>query len=94
MDNFPASHANGFDIYPLVYRYDPPRQWNERRPDRAYSASVVICREGQQPSGENGRVFRLPEAQWESVGVAKRAAVQRGLDIIGGLVAGESTAGL
>lgn len=78
MDNFPASRANGFDICPLVYKYDPPRERNERKPDHAYSASVVICREGEYPSSDNGRVFGLPEAQWGSVGVAKRAAVQRG----------------
>lgn len=94
MDTYPASTVNGFDIYPLVYKYDAPREWNERRPDRSYSASVVICRQGESPSLENGRVFRLPEEQWESLGLAKRAAVQRGQDIIGGLVPGQSTAGL
>jgi len=95
MDNYPATRANGFDIYPLVYKFDAPaREWNERKPDRTYSASVVICREGETPSGANGRVFKLPEQNWESLGVAKRAAVQRGLDIIGGRVPGESMAGV
>ncbi|KAF7963921.1 hypothetical protein ACTMU2_23785 [Cupriavidus basilensis] len=94
MDNHPAASSKGFDIYPLVYKFDAPREWHERRPDRAYSASVVICREGEQPSADNGRVFHVPEAQWADLGAAKRAAVQHGSHIIDGLVSGESVAGL
>lgn len=94
MDNYPAANSKGFDIYPLVYKFDAPRGWHEPRPDRTYCASVVICREGQVPSGQSGRVFRLPDQQWADLGMAKRAAVRRGEDIIAGLVAGESTAGL
>lgn len=94
MDNHPASNSKGFDIYPLVYKFDPPREWHERRPDRSYCASVVICREGEAPSGQNGRVFHVPDEQWADLGMAKRAAVQRGEDIIDGLVIGESISGL
>ena len=94
MDSHPASSSNGFDIYPLVYKYDPPREWHERRPDRSYCASVVICREGEQPTDMSGRVFHVPNAQWSNLGQAKRAAVQRGEDIVAGLVPGESLGGL
>jgi len=94
MDNHPAASSKGFDLYPLVYKCEPPREWHERRPDRSYKASVVICREGVQPSADNGRVFHVPVTQWGNVGEAKRAAVQHGSDIIDGLVPGESVAGL
>ncbi|MWL91545.1 hypothetical protein [Cupriavidus sp. SW-Y-13] len=94
MDNYPSANSKGFDLYPLVYKYEPPREWHERRPDRTYSASIVICREGIAPSAESGRVFLVPGVQWTDLGMAKRAAVQHGTDIIDGLVRGESTAGL
>ncbi len=94
MDNSPSASYKGFDLYPLIYRYDPPREWHERRPDRSYSASVVICREGEAPSGDSGKVFALAAEQWESVGLAKRAAVRAGEQIIDGLIPGQSTADL
>ncbi|AZG16688.1 MULTISPECIES: hypothetical protein [Cupriavidus] len=94
MDARPSGNINGFDIYPLVYKYDPPREWNERRPDRSYSASVVICREGEVPGAENGRVFAVPDIQWDDLGQAKRAAVRHGEDIVAGLVPGKSISGL
>ncbi|GJG98162.1 hypothetical protein [Cupriavidus pauculus] len=94
MDTYPAANSNGFDLYPLVYKYDPPREWHERRPDRSYSASVVICREGIEPSAQSGRVFQVPDAQWADIGSAKRAAVQHGEDIIEGRITGGSIVGL
>ncbi|MGY8526999.1 hypothetical protein [Paracidovorax citrulli] len=94
MDNYPAASSKGFDLYPLVYKYEPPREWHERRPDRSYRASIVICPEGVAPSAESGRVFQVPDAQWSDLGAAKRAAVQHGSNIIDGLVSGESVKGL
>jgi len=94
MDNLPSASYKGFDLYPLVYRFDPPREWHERRPDRSYNASVVICREGKPPTAEHGRVFPLPAEQWESLGVAKRAAVKMGEQIIDNQIPGMTTAGL
>lgn len=44
--------------YQLVYKFGSPRNWHERRPDRSYSASVVICREGEPPGGTSARVPR------------------------------------
>ncbi|AOY90636.1 hypothetical protein BKK79_01440 [Cupriavidus sp. USMAA2-4] len=94
MDTFPSSTYKGFDLYPLVYRYDPPREWHERRPDRSYNASVVICREGLDPVTAVARIFKVRAEQWESLGVAKRAAIQSGRDIVDGLVEGENLIGL
>lgn len=93
MGNSPSANYKGFDLYPLVYRYDPPREWHERRPDRSYSASVVICREGEEPTTGSGKVFALAAEQWESLGLAKRAAVRTGEQIIDGLIPGQSMAG-
>lgn len=94
MDNYPAANCKGFDIYPLVYKFDSPREWHERRPDRSYSASVVICREGEPPSGHSARVFHVPDMHWADLGLAKRAAIRHGEHIIDGQVVGESLAGL
>jgi len=94
MDSRPSGNTNGFDLYPLVYKYESPREWHERRPDRSYSASVVICREGEAPCAENGRVFSVPDVQWSDLGQAKRAAVRHGENIVAGLVPGKSTRGL
>lgn len=94
MENHPSANCKGFDLYPLVYKFDPPREWNERRPDRSYSASVVICREGEPPHGGSARVFHVPDMQWSDLGLAKRAAVQYGENIIDGQVVGESLVGL
>lgn len=93
MDTFPTYRYKGFDIYPLIYRFDPPREWHERRPDRAYSVSVVICPEGESMEDTRSRVFRVGGEPWESVGAAKRAATQGAEDIINGLVPGQSMTG-
>ena len=94
MDTYPSLNYKGFDIYPLVYRYEAPRDWHERRPDRWYSASVVICKEGLNPAESEARVFTLRSEQWENLGGAKRAAIQSGHDIIDGLVEGQNLVGL
>jgi hypothetical protein len=94
VENYPAASSKGFDIYPLVYNMQQPRVWHQRRPDRAYGASVVICREGEKPTEHVGRVFRVPDENWTELGAARRAAVRRGEDIIAGLVPGVSLAGI
>ncbi|PLQ00485.1 hypothetical protein [Cupriavidus pauculus] len=90
METRPAANCKGFDIYPLVYKFEQPREWHKRRPDRSYSASVVICREGDSPSGQTARVFHVPDVHWTDLGVARRAAVQHGEHIIDGQIIGES----
>ncbi|WP_197329375.1 hypothetical protein [Ralstonia syzygii] len=92
MDAYPICRYKGFDIYPLIYRFDPPREWHERRPDRSYSASVIICQEGESPNAEHARIFRLEADQWDSIGTAKRAATKTAQDIIDGFVPGQATA--
>nr|WP_231646732.1 MULTISPECIES: hypothetical protein [Ralstonia solanacearum species complex] len=87
VETCPASTYKGYDIYPLILRFDPPREWYERRPDRSYSASVMICDEGISPSARNARVYGVRVEQWDSVDCAKRAAIKTAEDIIDGVVA-------
>lgn len=94
MDPHPSANYKGFDLYPLAYPYDPPREWHKPRPDRSYIASILICRAGLPPDAEHGRVFPLPAMQWASLGAAKRAAVKEGENIIDGLVEGMTMAGM
>jgi hypothetical protein len=84
MNTTPSSSYKGFDIHPLVYKTDTPREWHERRPDRTYTASVVICEEGSDPAANTARVFPLPPDQWDSLGSATRAAIEGGRTIIDG----------
>nr|WP_233177005.1 hypothetical protein [Ralstonia sp. ASV6] len=90
VDAYPTCCYKGFDVYPLIYLFDPPREWHERRPDRAYSASVVICQEGASPDLAHSRIFHLNGEPWESIGTAKRAAMRGAEDIIDGFVPGQS----
>ncbi|CAJ0852994.1 hypothetical protein R20233_00093 [Ralstonia sp. LMG 32965] len=90
MDAYPICRYKGFDVYPLIYLFDAPREWHERRPDRSYSASVLICDEGELPTTEHSRIFALPADHWESIGVAKRAAMKMAEAIIDGFVPGAS----
>ncbi len=90
MDAYPTCRYKGFDVYPLIYLFDPPREWHERRPDRSYSASVLIGQEGEPPSTERSRIFPLPATQWDNIGTAKRAAAKMAEDISDGLGPGRS----
>lgn len=92
MDAYPTCRYKGYDVYPLIYLFDPPREWHERRPDRSCSASVMICLEGASPDAEHSRIFRLSGEPWESIGTAKRAAMEGAEDIIDGFVPGQSVA--
>jgi len=94
LDTGPFTRYKGFDLYPLIYRHQAERTWPERRPDRSFNASVVICREGHEPGTERSRVFRLAAAPWDNIGTARRGAVKFGEDIINGLVPGESVSAL
>lgn len=91
MDAYPTCRYKGYDVYPRIYLFDPPREWHERRPDRSYSASVMLCLEGASPDAEHSR-FRLSGEPWESIGMAKRAAMKGAEDIIDGFVPGQSMA--
>lgn len=60
---------------------------HRRVSDRAtYSASVLICLAGEPPNTEHSRIFPLQANQWESIGMAKRAATKMAEDIIDGFV--------
>ncbi|WP_252683135.1 hypothetical protein [Ralstonia soli] len=90
VDAYPTCRYKGFDVYPLIYLFDAPREWHKRRPDRSYSASVLICLAGESPNAEHSRIFPLQAIQWENVGTAKRAAAKMAEDIIDGFVPGQS----
>ncbi|WP_197386901.1 hypothetical protein [Ralstonia pseudosolanacearum] len=90
LDDYPTCCYKGFDVYPLIYLFDAPREWHERRPDRSYSASVLICLAGESPDSEHSRIFPLLAIQWENIGTAKRAAAKMAEDIIDGFVPGQS----
>ncbi|MDB0507728.1 hypothetical protein AB6Q13_11325 [Ralstonia solanacearum] len=90
MDAYPTCRYKGFDVYPLIYLFDAPREWHERRPDRSYSASVLICQAGELPNTEHSRIFALQADHWESIGTAKRAATKMAEAIIDGFVLGQS----
>ncbi len=90
VNNTPSASYKGFDLYPLVYKVQPAQSWPRAKPDRSFTASVVICREGYRPGGERTKVFRLETEEWENIGTARRGAVKFGEDIINGLIAGES----
>jgi len=94
VDSTPSATYKGFDIYPLVYRHDPPREWHAPRPDRTYNASVVICVEGHQPGAGRSRVFPVLAEPWEKIGAARRGVVKAAEDIINGLIPGQSVVGL
>jgi len=85
VDAYPTCRYKGFDVYPLIYLFDPPREWHERRPDRSYRASVLICQEGMPPSTEHSRIFALQADHWESIGIARRAATKMAEAIIDGI---------
>ncbi|PLQ00484.1 hypothetical protein CYJ10_11915 [Cupriavidus pauculus] len=88
VEKLPNSNYKGFDIYPLVYRFDPPRKWCERRRhhDNTFTASVLICREGLEPTTEFARVVQLRTKNWKSAAEAQRAALTAGQEIIDDLL--------
>ncbi len=94
MDTSPSASYKGYDIYPLVYTHAATHEWYERRPDRTYSASVVICAEGPIRYRPWCGCFPMLARQWDSLGGARRAAVQAGTEIIDGQVPGQSILGL
>ncbi|GLC95801.1 hypothetical protein Tamer19_52100 [Cupriavidus sp. TA19] len=77
----------GYDIYPVVYRYEASRKLCEGRPARTYSAAVVICVENCTPCSELGRVYPVTGEHWGSLGDAERAAMNDGIHIVDTLLA-------
>ena len=90
VDARPTCRYKGFEVYPFIYLFDPPREWHGRRSDRSYNASVLICQAGEEPSMEDSCIFRLEATPWDSVGVAKRVAVKMAEGIIDGFVPGQT----
>ena len=93
MDAYPTCRYKGFDVYPLIYLFDPPREWHERRherrPDRSCPASVLICQGGMPPGLEHSRIFALQADHWESIGIARQAATKMAEATIDGFAPGK-----
>jgi hypothetical protein len=85
----------GFELYPLVFsrtfvRFDAHSRYAE-----GYEVAVRVCRPGAASGTAGSRTFRLPLTDaLADFGVARRAACQRGMDIIDGKVDGASVADL
>jgi hypothetical protein len=96
VDKARRTSYKGFDIYPLVYRFDPARKWYEhtRRLARTYSSSVLICQEGDDPTREPVGVFKVQGNAFDCVAVAMDAAVTTARDIIDRMVDKKVVVGL
>ncbi|QCX50023.1 hypothetical protein [Ralstonia pseudosolanacearum] len=90
MDTIPTETYRGYDLYPLFYHSPFAEMEGHAKTDRAYGASVLICREGTEPGGEQCRVFRLNAEPMDSVGKARRAAIAFARRIIDGDEVGQS----
>ena len=81
----------GFELHPLVFarmfaHFDAHSRYAE-----GYDVAVRIARPGAEAGAHGSRVFRLQlENAVSDFGMARRAAYQRGRDIIDGKVEGES----
>ncbi|SIT51562.1 conserved hypothetical protein [Paraburkholderia piptadeniae] len=83
----------GFELYPLVFSRGFKRFDAHSRYAEGYDVAVRIGRAGAGARGS--RVFRLQLADSiPDFGVARRAAYQRGRDIIDGKVDGATVADL
>ncbi len=90
MDTIPTGTYRGYDLYPLFYRSAIASMENHAKTEPAYGVSVLICRAGAEPRGEQCRVFRLNAEPMDSVGKARRAAIAFAQRIIDGDEVGQS----
>ncbi|CAB3715151.1 hypothetical protein [Trinickia soli] len=91
MSTRPLLLYKGYELHPLVFARTFNRFDGHSRYAEGYDIAVRICRPGAIAASPASRVFRLNQAHAISdFGVAKRAARQRGEDIIDGKVDGAS----
>ncbi|MGA3844065.1 hypothetical protein ACI2UC_23790 [Ralstonia nicotianae] len=90
MDTIPTGTYRGYDLYPLFYRSPLAGMEGHAKTDHAYGVSVLICREGTEPGGEQCRVFRLNAEPMDCVGKARLAAIAFAQRIIDGDEVGQS----
>ncbi|MEA3119085.1 MAG: hypothetical protein QOI13_2355 [Paraburkholderia sp.] len=85
----------GFELYPLVFLRAFKRFDGHPRSAEGYDVAVRVCRVGVLAPVGTGRVFRLEQSDaFTEFGAARRAARQRGEDIIDGKVEGASVVDL
>jgi hypothetical protein len=85
----------GFELHPLVFsRVFKPFDGHLRSAE-GYDVAVRVCRAGTPGDASASRVFRLEQHDaFADFGTARRAAWQRGEDIIDGKVEGASVVDL
>lgn len=85
----------GLEIYPLVYPHQPRGVDGVRHYDSGFDAAVRICRRGTDDTVTSSRVFRVPSGSpFGAAGDARIASASFAEQVIDGMVAGQSVAGL
>ncbi|WP_144139061.1 hypothetical protein [Paraburkholderia sp. BCC1884] len=85
----------GLEIYPLVYPHQPRGVDGVRHYDSGFDAAVRISRRGTDDSTTTSRVFRVPSrTPFGAAGDARMASTSYAEQLIDGMVAGQSIAGL
>jgi hypothetical protein len=85
----------GLEIYPLVYPHQPSGLDGVRHYESGFDASVRICRRGADDTLTSSRIFRVPSNSPFGVsGDARLAGASYAEQVIDGMVAGQSIAGL
>jgi len=93
MSTHPLLLYKGYELYPFVFARTFNRFDGHSRYAEGYDVAVRICRPGAIASSAASRVFRLDQAHaFSDFGAARRAACERGKDIIDGKVSGASVA--
>ncbi|KXU91914.1 hypothetical protein CR51_31570 [Caballeronia megalochromosomata] len=86
MSTLPPRVYKGFELHPLVFARKFDQFDRHSRYAEGYDVAVRVCR---QEANSASRVFRLElPAAISDFGVARRAAWQRGEDIIDGKIDG------
>lgn len=81
----------GFELQPLVFAREFKRFDGHSRYAEGYDVAVRICRSDTSGASGASRVFRLERQDvFTDFGIARRAARQRGEDIVDGKVEGAS----
>lgn len=81
----------GFELQPLVFSRTFERFDGHSRYAQGYDVAVRICRTGAAGATATGKVFRIEgQDAFADFGTARRAAYQRGEDIIDGKIEGAS----
>lgn len=93
MSTQPLLLYKGYELHPLVFARTFSRFDGHSRYAEGYDIAVRISRPGAIAASASSRVFRMNETHALSdFGTARRAACQRGKDIIDGKVSGASVA--